>query len=62
MLEFIIYNGWGEVIFVSNRQEDGWDGTFKGVKQPMGVYVYTVVAITIDGKDHQLWGDVTLLR
>jgi len=61
-LAFIIYNKWGETIFTSNNQDDGWDGTFKGVPQPMGVYVYTVIAKSIDGKDHQLWGDVTLLR
>jgi len=61
-LEFNVFNEWGEIIFTSNNQEDGWDGTFKGVPQPMGVYVYTVIATSIDGKKHRLWGDVTLLR
>ena len=61
-LKFIIYNEWGEVIFESNNQDIGWDGTFKGVPQPMGVYVYTVIATSLDGKSHHFWGDVTLLR
>lgn len=61
-LEFRIYNNWGELIFVSYSQKDGWNGTYKGIKQPMGVYVYTVHATTEDKKEHFLKGDVTLLR
>jgi PKD repeat protein len=61
-LKFIIYNEWGEAIFESNNQDMGWDGTFKGVPQPIGVYVYTVIATSLDGKSHHFWGDVTLLR
>jgi gliding motility-associated-like protein len=61
-LELRIYNKWGELIFVSNSQAQGWDGTRNGVEQPVGVYVYTVHAVTPDGKDHYLEGDVTLVR
>jgi len=61
-LLFIVYNEWGEVIFESNNQDMGWDGTFKGVPQPIGVYVYTVIATSLDGTTHHFWGDVTLLR
>jgi gliding motility-associated-like protein len=61
-LDFVIYNEWGEIIFVSERQSHGWDGTKDGIKQPMGVYVYNVHATGLDGKLHHLWGDVTLLR
>ena len=61
-LDFVIYNEWGEIIFTSSRQSDGWDGTKNGIKQPMGVYVYNVHATGIDGKEYHLWGDVTLLR
>jgi len=61
-LKFIIYNEWGEVIFESNSQDLGWDGTFEGVPQPIGVYVYTVIATSLDGVTHHFWGDVTLLR
>ena len=61
-LEFAIYNEWGEVIFISDKQERGWNGTKDGIEQPIGVYVYTLVATAIDGNEHKLWGDVTLLR
>jgi gliding motility-associated-like protein len=61
-LEFRIYNNWGELIFVSSNQADGWDGTRDGIRQPVGVYVYTVVGVTEDDQEHKLSGDVTLLR
>lgn len=59
-----IYNGWGEMIYESTdpHPDAGWDGTFKGVKQPMGVYVYTVQATTLDDKEYSKSGDVTLIK
>ncbi|MCB0402907.1 MAG: PKD domain-containing protein [Flavobacteriales bacterium] len=61
-LEFKIYNNWGELIFESNDQAIGWDGTRNGEDQPVGVYVYTVRAVTLDDEQHTIKGDVTLLR
>ncbi|PCJ27232.1 MAG: hypothetical protein COA97_04515 [Flavobacteriales bacterium] len=61
-LEFRIYNNWGELIFESNEQSKGWDGTRNGIEQPIGVYIYTVRAVTLDDEDHAIKGDVTLLR
>ncbi len=61
-LDFLIYNNWGELIFESHDQSHGWDGTYKGVDQPLGVFVYTVRAVTQDDETHELSGDVTLLR
>lgn len=61
-LEFNVYNNWGELIFTSNDQAIGWDGTYKGAPQPIGVFVYTVKATTPDGAFHERSGDVTLLR
>lgn len=61
-LELRIYNNWGEQLFLSRSQQQGWDGTRDGVEQPIGVYVYTVRAVTYDGKEYKLSGDVTLLR
>ena len=59
---FKIYNNWGEVIFESHDQAHGWDGKRDGVNQPVGVYVYTVEATTLDDVQHTIKGDVTLLR
>jgi len=61
-LEFRIYNNWGELIFESDEQSKGWDGTWDGANQPIGVYIFTVRAVTLDDEKHTLKGDVTLLR
>ncbi|MDF1672989.1 MAG: PKD domain-containing protein [Vicingaceae bacterium] len=61
-LDFKIYNNWGELIFESDLQSNGWDGTKEGVEQPVGVYIYTVRAVTLDDEQHSIKGDVTLLR
>lgn len=59
---FRIYNNWGELIFESFDQQTGWDGTYKGAPQPMGVYVWVVDAETENGDAYHKSGDVTLLR
>lgn len=46
LIEFKIYNRWGELLFVSTDLKDGWDGTFKGVPQNIETYVYTAAAET----------------
>jgi gliding motility-associated-like protein len=61
-LIFRVYNNWGELIFESTDQAYGWDGTYQGVAQPIGVYVWTVYAVSLDDAPHELKGDVTLLR
>ena len=61
-LDFKVYNNWGQVIFETNDAAIGWDGTFKGVPQPIGVYVWTVQATTTDGAEHNLSGDTSLIR
>ncbi len=61
-LTFRIYNEWGEVVFESNEESIGWDGTRNGVLQPIGVYVYTVKALTSLGKDYVTSGEITLIR
>jgi gliding motility-associated-like protein len=57
-----IHNGWGELIFQTTDPEFGWDGTHDGKPEINGVYVYSVVATCIDGKDHDRSGKVTLVR
>lgn len=59
---FRIFNRWGEVVFESRDIEEGWDGKYNGVDQPVGVYVYMVEAVTDDGRPFVQQGNVTLLR
>jgi gliding motility-associated-like protein len=57
-----IYNRWGQVVFATNSLRQGWDGTFKGVLQPIDVYGYTLDVEFTDGKKLRKTGDITLLR
>ena len=57
-----IYNRWGQLVFESNDPNLGWDGTYKGVVQPMDVYGYTLEAEFSDGKRITKKGDITLIR
>jgi gliding motility-associated-like protein len=57
-----IYNRWGQVVFATNSRRQGWDGTFKGVLQPLDVYAYTLDVEFTDGQKLRKTGDITLLR
>ncbi len=37
---FAIYNRYGQTIFETGNQQLGWDGIFKGSRQPQGGYIY----------------------
>lgn len=57
-----IYDQWGGLIFKSTNQSAGWDGTYKGKAQPVGVYVYYVEATLNDGEVIKRKGTINLLR
>ncbi len=61
-MEFRIFNEWGNLIFSSSSQNDGWDGKFKGDNQPTGTYEYTLKGTTIENKIVNLYGVVKLIR
>jgi gliding motility-associated-like protein len=61
-VDFKIFNGWGNLIYSTTDPKGGWDGTYQGTAQPVGVYVYTVTGKTIDGKNIKMSGNVTLIR
>ena len=61
-LNFYVYDQWGELVFRSNNQGTGWDGTYKGTNLPTGVYVYYMDATTFDGQTVNKKGTITLLR
>ena len=62
VINFSVYDQWGELLFVSTNKESGWDGTYKGTKEPVGVYVYYLKAIMNNGHEVNKKGTITLLR
>ncbi len=58
-----IFNRWGQKIYESNCTTcKGWDGTFNGVPQPEGVFVYRISATFKDGQQESHTGNLTLIR
>jgi gliding motility-associated-like protein len=37
---FRIINRWGQVVYESQDEHTGWDGTYNGKQQDMGTYYY----------------------
>lgn len=61
-LNLKIFNRWGQLVFETNTQTKGWDGTFNGQPQPVEAYAYVLNATFIDGTSKVLKGNITLLR
>jgi gliding motility-associated-like protein len=61
-----IYNRWGELVFESNKIDEGWDGKYKGKDVTAGVYVWLLDAKDTKGKminyDSQISGNLNLFR
>lgn len=57
-----IYNRWGQLIHSWNNPNEGWDGKYKGLDCPEGVYYYIINAKGIEGKSYNLSGSIQLLR
>ncbi len=66
LLEFKIYNRWGNLVFSSNDISKGWDGKYQGKDQPIDTYIYVVTArmATPDGNGilKTIKGTVLLMR
>ena len=60
--ELKIFNEIGNMVFISDTQENGWDGIYKNELQPAGSYNYTVIGKTIDNKEFNLFGLVSITR
>lgn len=60
--EFKIFNRWGQCVFETDDLHQGWNGTFKGMKQDMDTYAYTVKALTFGNKILTKNGLINLLR
>lgn len=59
---FRIYNRWGQLLFESNSDKPGWDGTFKGNILSTQAVVWTVEGIGVDGKIYTRKGTSILGR
>jgi gliding motility-associated-like protein len=59
---FRVFNRWGEKVFETTQNEDGWDGRIGGKLQASGTFVWVVKGIDFNGKEFFAKGTVTLIR
>lgn len=64
MIEFRVFNRWGQQMFYSTNYKNGWDGTYNGIPQDLGVYSYIMIVAKPGGEGENIVykGDVTLIR
>lgn len=60
--ELNIFSRWGELLFVSKDPLIGWDGYYKGKLCTQDIYVWKIIATTLDAKKINKTGDVLLLK
>ncbi len=59
---FRVFNRLNQPMFQTNNYDQGWNGMWNGVPQPMGIYIWVAVGIAADGSTVQKTGQVLLLR
>jgi gliding motility-associated-like protein len=57
-----IYNRWGELVFSTTITGKGWNGNFKGIPQPAGIYAYYLEMQGLSGHKQDQKGTVLLIR
>ncbi len=57
-----VYNRWGNLVFYSRNITIGWNGYYKGKKQPAGDYVYLITYNSLSGKQKLLKGNLLLVK
>jgi gliding motility-associated-like protein len=63
IVEFKIYNRWGNVVFsTTDMNSKGWDGKYQGKNQPIDSYVWIATVKLTTGVTEKKKGTVLLLR
>jgi len=62
LVEFKVFNRWGELVFETMNPAKGWDGTIGGQPAMMDTYYYKISITQPDGTPVDFKGDVTLIR
>jgi gliding motility-associated-like protein len=58
---FRVVNRWGQVMYESKVEREGWNGLYNGVPQDMGTYYY-YINYRCEGKDVEERGEFILIR
>lgn len=59
---FKVYNRYGQLVFQSTKQSDGWDGKVNGQLENSASFVYTLEYLLVNGEAGKMNGNVTLVK
>jgi gliding motility-associated-like protein len=59
---FRVFNRFGQLVFSTEQQDKGWDGTIAGKEQVPGTYIYMAQAVNYKGEKVFKKGTVLLIR
>jgi len=62
LIDFTIYNRWGEVVFKTDKLEEGWDGIYKKKEQGDETFVYSAQAKMLNGTTQAKNGYITIIK
>ncbi len=62
LIYFRIFDRQGQLLYQTSQPGQGWNGTFNGMMQPSGTYVFAARAIDYLGKTIEQKGTVVLIR
>lgn len=61
-IEMRIYNQWGNLLCETKDNNKGWDGTYKGKQQPVGIYLYAIKIYLYNNGTVTRNGTISLIR
>ncbi|MFT4204123.1 MAG: PKD domain-containing protein [Chitinophagaceae bacterium] len=60
---FKIFNRWGQLVYSTQTEGEGWNGNLNGQQQPSGsTYIYTVSGVDYNNKKIEKKGTIVLIR
>ncbi|MBD0297222.1 MAG: gliding motility-associated C-terminal domain-containing protein, partial [Flavisolibacter sp.] len=62
LVEFSVYNRWGQKVFTTSEKGGGWNGRIQGREAGNDTFVWVLKAIDFVGKVYQMKGTVTVIR
>jgi gliding motility-associated-like protein len=62
LLYFKVFNRWGQLLFQTSNEYEGWDGFIHGAAQPTQALVWVVEGLGVDDKVYKKTGTSVLVR
>ncbi len=59
---FKVFDRWGQMVYQTNERGKGWNGFYKGQKQPMETYMWIAEGIDMNGKIVKRSGSTILIK